>query len=125
MFGLGMVNKSSNYTVIQISSTLFRFYHLENSFRQEKTEVSKFGIKENVFRPLHCLQFRFGVFQFNRMEILYVEVVMEKSEFLLVIKLDMHRMQKFVNSKKKSPILLFLRNHWEISTKKNYLDYQL
>lgn len=106
-----MVNKSSNYTVIQISSTRFLYYHLENSFRQEKTEASKFGIKESVFKRLHYLQFRFGVFQFNRMEILYVEVMMEKSEFSLVINLDLHLMQKFVNSRKKWPILLFLKNH--------------
>jgi hypothetical protein len=108
-----MVNKSSNYMVIQISFTLFLYYLLENSFPQEKTEASKFGIKENVFKQLHYLQFLFGVFQFNRTEILYVEVVMEKSEFSLVIKLDLRLMQKFVNSRKKSPIPLFLKNHWE------------
>jgi len=106
-----MANRSSNYTAIQHSFTLFLSFQQEKLYLQEKIEVSKSGIMANVSRLSHYLPFQSGVYLSNRMEILFVEQVTVKSESSPATRLVSHRSKISLNSTPKYQVLSSPRNH--------------
>lgn len=107
MYGPETANKYLSCMVIRILSTHFLYCQLEKSYLQGRTDVSKSGITENVFRPLHFPRYQFGVSLFNRMEISFVEAVMGTYESSRVTRLDLHQMRTYVSSTKRWPIQPF------------------
>jgi hypothetical protein len=114
-----MVKRSLNYMDIQISFTLYQFCQPERSCHQEKTEVSKFGIMENVSKQSHYRLFRYGVCVFSQMVISYVAAVIAMFAYSPGIKLDSHQPQISKNLKRRSPVPQSHRSLSEISTKRN------
>jgi hypothetical protein len=110
MYGPETVSNYLSYMVIRISSTHFPYCQPANSSLRGRTDVSKYGIMGNAFRQSRFRQFRFGVFLFNRMEISFVGAVTGKYGSSRVTRLDLHRIQIYVNLTKKWPIQPFHKN---------------
>jgi hypothetical protein len=116
-----MVNKSSNCMDIRTSFTLCQFCQQERLYHQEKTDVSKFGITENVSKQSHCRPFRYGVCVFSQMVISFVAAVIATFACSPGIKLDLHQPQISKNLKRRSPVPQSHRSLSETSTKRNSL----